>query len=76
MSARLPAYRRVDVGATKRVEVSESGIGGPVHLEFTLEVLNLFDMDNTVDFDWTKNFQRVPNRLTPRTLNARLHMTF
>ena len=76
MSGRLPAYRRVDVGATKRIEVVEDGIGGPVDLELTLEVLNLFDMDNTVDYSWTENFQRVPKRLTPRTLNARLHLTF
>jgi len=76
MSGRLPDYRRVDVGATKRIEVVEDGIGGPVDLELTLEVLNLFDMDNTVDYSWTENFQRVPKRLTPRTLNARLHLTF
>ncbi len=76
MSGRLPAYRRVDVGATKRIELARNGIGGPVHLELTLEVLNLFDMDNTVDYSWTNNFQRVPKRLTPRTLNARLHLTF
>jgi outer membrane receptor protein involved in Fe transport len=76
MSGRLPAYRRVDVGATKRIEVVEDGIGGPVHLELTLEVLNLFDMDNTVDYSWTRGFERVPKRLTPRTLNARLHLTF
>ncbi|MEF8816542.1 MAG: TonB-dependent receptor [Salinibacter sp.] len=76
MSGRLPAYRRVDVGATKRIEVAESGIGGPVHLELTLELLNMFDMDNTVDYSWTRGFERVPKRLTPRTLNARLHLTF
>jgi len=76
MSGRLPAYRRVDVGATKQVELVGEGIGGPVELEITLEVLNLFDMDNTVDYSWTENFQRVPKRLTPRTLNARLHLTF
>ena len=76
MSGRLPAYRRVDVGATKRIEVLENGIGTPVHLELTLEALNLFDMDNTVDYNWTQDFNRVPKRLTPRTLNARLHLTF
>jgi hypothetical protein len=64
------------VGATKRVQLAQKGIGQPVHLEFTLEVLNLFDMDNTVDYSWTKGFERVPKRLTPRTLNARLHLTF
>jgi len=56
--------------------VAEDGIGGPVHLELTLELLNMFDMDNTVDYSWTRGFERVPKRLTPRTLNARLHLTF
>lgn len=76
MSQRLPAYRRVDVGATKRIEVTEEGVGRPIHLELTLEVLNLFDMDNTVDYSWAGDWTRVPKRLTPRTLNARLHLTF
>jgi hypothetical protein len=76
MAGRLPAYRRVDVGATKRIQVVENGIGGPVNLELTVELLNMFDMDNTVDFRWTRNFERVPKRLTPRSLNARLHLTF
>jgi len=48
----------------------------PVTLDLTLEVLNLFDMDNTVDYSWTKDFTRVPERLTPRTLNVRARLTF
>jgi hypothetical protein len=76
MAGRLPAYRRVDVGATKEIEIVEEGISAPVTLDLTLEVLNLFDMDNTVDYSWTRNFQRVPKRLTPRTLNVRAHLTF
>ncbi|MFB6278402.1 MAG: TonB-dependent receptor domain-containing protein [Salinibacter sp.] len=76
MSGRLPAYRRVDVGATKRIQVAKNGIGGPINLELTIEVLNMFDMDNTVDYRWTRNFERVPKRLTPRSLNARLNLTF
>ncbi len=76
MQGRLPAYRRVDVGATKEIELAEEGIGGPVRLDLTLEVLNLFDMDNTVAYTWTQDFTRVPKRLTPRTLNARLRLTF
>ncbi len=76
MDARLPAYRRVDLGATKQIEVVEEGIAEPVHLELTLEVLNLFDMDNTVAYSWEGDWTRVPKRLTPRTLNARLRMTF
>ena len=76
MGGRLPAYRRVDVGATKEITVAEDGISAPVRLDLTVEVLNLFDMDNTVAYTWTQDFTRVPKRLTPRTLNARLRLTF
>ncbi len=76
MGGRLPAYRRVDVGATKEIEVLEEGIDEPVTLDLTVEVLNLFDMDNAVAYSWTEDFTRVPKRLTPRTLNARLRLTF
>ena len=79
MGGRLPAYRRVDVGATKEIELAQEGIDAPVTLDLTLEVLNLFDMDNTVAYTWTgtgANITRVPKRLTPRTLNARLRLTF
>jgi hypothetical protein len=79
MGQRLPAYRRVDVGATKEIELAEEGISEPVTLDLTLEVLNLFDMDNTVAYSWTgrgADITRIPKRLTPRTLNARLRLTF
>ena len=79
MGGRLPAYRRVDVGATKEIELAEEGIGNPVNLELTLEVLNLFDMENTVAYSWTgtgANITRIPKRLTPRTLNVRARLTF
>ena len=79
MAQRLPAYRRVDVGATKEIELAEKGLSEPVTLDLTLEVLNLFDMDNTVAYSWAgagANITRIPKRLTPRTLNARLRLTF
>ncbi len=76
MRGRLPAYRRVDLGATKEIELAGEGISEPVMLDLTLEVLNLFDMDNTVAYTWTQDFNRVPKRLTPRALNARLRLTF
>ena len=79
MGGRLPAYRRVDVGATKIIELAEKGIAHPVDLELTMEVLNLFDMDNTVAYAWTGSgaeTTRVPKRLTPRTLNLRARLTF
>ena len=74
MSGRLPAYRRVDLGATKEIDVSSGQ--QPVTLDLTLEVLNLFDMDNTVTYTWQGDWSRVPKRLTPRTLNARARLTF
>ncbi|PEN13329.1 TonB-dependent receptor [Longibacter salinarum] len=77
MSARITAYRRVDIGATKEITVVEDGIGRtPVKLDLTLEVLNMFDMDNTVTYSWEGDWTRVPKRLTPRTLNARVRLTF
>jgi hypothetical protein len=79
MRGRLPAYRRVDLGATKEIELAEEGISEPVTLDLTLEVLNLFDMDNTVAYTWTgtgNDITRIPKRLTPRALNARLRLTF
>jgi hypothetical protein len=78
MSGRLPAYRRVDLGATKVITVADRSFapGTDVKLNLTLEVLNLFDMDNTVDYSWQGDWTRVPKRLTPRTLNARARLTF
>jgi len=76
MGQRLPAYRRVDVGATKEIELFTEESGTPVDLDLTLEVLNLFDMENTVDYTFTQDFTRVPKRLTPRTVNVRAHFTF
>ena len=78
MSGRIRAYRRVDVGATKRVTLREGS--APVHLDLTAEVLNMFDMTNSVAYDWIPNddneWTRVPRRLTPRTINARLRLSF
>jgi hypothetical protein len=79
MSARLPAYRRVDVGATKEIDVSDAGKGPPITLDLTIELLNMFDMDNTVTYTWQQtgtDFTRIPKRLTPRTLNARARLAF
>ena len=77
---RLPPYRRVDMGATKEIEVVENGIANPVQLDLTIELLNVFDMTNTVAYTWIPDGQnewtRVPQRLTPRTLNVRARLQF
>ncbi len=74
---RFSEYRRFDVGATKTVTVFEHGSGRePVTLSLTAEILNLFDMTNTVAYTWDGAFNRIPTRLTPRTINVRMRLEF
>ncbi len=72
-SARYPPYQRVDLGLTKIVDV-----GAGMHLELTAELLNAFNMTNTVTYTWTPNnagiWERIPTRLTPRTFNVRFRL--
>ncbi|MEX0822698.1 MAG: TonB-dependent receptor [Rhodothermales bacterium] len=74
-SARYPEYRRVDMGVTKGIEFEDL-----LELELTAEVLNVFDMTNTVAYTWVPNgsgiWERIPTRLTPRTFNVRLRLTY
>ncbi len=78
--ARFPAYRRVDIGATKYLTVFDRPGHAPVRLELTAELLNAFDIVNTVAYSWVPDavgvWQRIPTRLTPRTFNVRLRATF
>jgi outer membrane receptor protein involved in Fe transport len=79
-SARYPEFRRIDMGVTKYITLTENGLSNPIKLELTAELLNVFDMTNTVAYSWipdaTGIWQRVPTRLTPRTFNLRLRTTF
>lgn len=79
-SARYPRYFRFDVGLTKNLLMFNRGINGPVRLELTGEILNVFDMVNTVAYSWVPDasgiWNRVPTRLTPRTINVRLRVDF
>ncbi|MFV1980435.1 MAG: TonB-dependent receptor plug domain-containing protein, partial [Rhodothermia bacterium] len=80
-SARYPAYQRLDMGATKTIELSPKSVGPtPINLELTAELLNVFNMTNTVAYTWVANasgiWSRIPTRLTPRTFNVRLRLTF
>lgn len=74
-AGRYPEYRRVDMGITKLIDFGRS-----VGLEVTAELLNVFDMTNTVAFSWVPNdegiWQRIPTRLTPRTFNVRARLEF
>lgn len=80
-SARYPEYRRVDMGLTREATLAARGPAGqPVRLELTGEVLNIFDMTNTIAYSWVADgqgvWQRIPTRLTPRTLNVRMRVVF
>ncbi len=80
-SGRYPEYRRVDLGITKEAVLAQkSPTGNPVRLELTGEVLNVFDMTNTISYsyvaDATGIWQRIPTRLTPRTVNVRMRLRF
>ncbi len=77
-SARYPEFRRIDFGATKIITLSNRS--KPLQLEITAEVLNIFNIINTVAYSWlpdaTGIWQRIPTRLTPRTINLRLRTSF
>ena len=52
-SARYPEYRRIDMGITREaVLASTSPTGNPVRLELTGEILNVFDMTNTISYSY------------------------
>lgn len=78
-SARFTEYMRVDLGVTKTIQVTGDQSGG-VRLNLTGELLNAFDMVNTVAYSWVPGgdgiWRRIPTRLTPRTFNVRLRLEF
>ena len=79
-AGRFTGYRRVDMGATKEIVLTENGLSRPLRLRLTAELLNVFDMTNTVAYAWVPGgdgfWSRIPTRLTPRTLNVRLSVEF
>lgn len=80
-TARIPAYRRVDIGFTKILVSAdkqyESGIFSPFkNLWVGVEVFNLLGIRNTVSYLWVQDVQgrpyAVPNYLTNRLLNVKI----
>lgn len=78
-SARFTEYMRVDFGITKTIAVTGDGERG-LRLNLTGELLNAFDMVNTVAYSWVPGgdgvWRRIPTRLTPRTINVRARLEF
>jgi len=82
----LPNYRRVDIGfsAVIKKEGKKTKRFNPFKFTKTtwlsMEVFNLLDIDNTISFLWVKDTNGyqfgVPNRLTSRLVNLKLHLEF
>ncbi len=83
---RMPAYKRVDVGMSFLLMRGEkiSNVKNPLrylkNVWLGIEVLNIFQMNNTISYTWIKtldgNSYSIPNRLTPLQLNAKLEIKF
>lgn len=80
-TARIPAYRRVDIGFTKILVSAdkqyENGFFSPFkNLWVGVEVFNLLGIRNTVSYLWVQDVQgrpyAVPNYLTNRLLNVKI----
>ncbi len=83
---RMPPYRRVDLGISKML------LGGPEQKRtnalsrslkeawVSLEIFNLFDLNNTISYYWVSDFQNnmyaVPNYLTGRRINLKMAVSF
>jgi hypothetical protein len=82
---RLPPYRRVDIGFSKQI-IGEGSVlpANMQYLKFfksiwlSLEVFNLFDVNNTISYLWLKDISNrqyaIPNYLTARQINVRLQI--
>ena len=80
---RTSLYRRVDIGFSKQFLGApgqpESKLGIQ-DLFLTVEVFNLLDINNTIDYTWVQDvggrYYAIPDFLTPRRLNVKLVARF
>jgi len=82
---RIPAYRRVDIGFSyllKDAKKEHKGklINGFKNIWLSAEVFNLLQINNVISYLWVKDVTNrsyaVPNYLTSRQLNVKLHFEF
>lgn len=83
---RMPDYKRVDIGFSVILKKEGQKKKGFNPFNFTetawisLEAFNLLDIDNTVSYLWIQDVGgtqfAVPNYLTSRQLNLKLHLSF
>lgn len=85
---RIPDYKRVDIGFSallldgmKREYRAHSFFNNIHSIWGSFEVFNLLSIQNTLSYTWiqdqsSNSMYAVPNRLTTRLLNVKLHFTF
>ncbi len=83
---KIPPYKRVDIGFSKQIIGEDSHVSEKsLFRHFTtmwvsLEVFNLLQVSNTISYFWVSDINgreyAIPNYLTPRQLNIKLHMQF
>ena len=75
---RTPAYRRVDIGFSKELLTSEKHFNKSGYI--SLEVFNILGINNTISHTWIEDINgrlyAIPNFLTGRRLNLKLHLEF
>jgi len=87
--ARMPAYKRIDIGFTKTIKGENSNGLSKVkwlnELWIGVEVFNIFDFTNTISYMWVKTVANqnnesgqyaVPNNLTSRRINVKVLAKF
>jgi len=80
---RMPAYRRVDIGFSWNPldkQVNRFSAHTLKSMWISLEVFNLFQIYNTVSYNWIKDIYNqqfaIPNYLTSRRINLKIAMNF
>lgn len=81
----IPAYRRLDMGFIKVFKSSEFHSKSKLLKPFSnvwasIDIFNMLDISNVISYSWVKDFSNrtygVPEYLTRRRLNVRLHLEF
>ena len=83
---RLPSYKRVDLGFSKMLlgsieqKWSHLLVKNLKEAWISLEIFNLFDLNNTISYYWVSDFENqmhaVPNYLTGRRINLKISIGF
>lgn len=78
---KIPSYRRIDIGFIKVLHLEKyKRFSNFSNCWVSLDVFNLLDISNVISYSWVKdlrnNIYGVPEYLTRRRINLRLHLEF